>query len=47
MGMPPMLAKKGARIGGIASGRAEGRMEGDFTFPKINDERGWVRSIAP
>ena len=46
-GMPPMLAKKGARIGGIASGRAEGRMEGDFTFPKINDERGWVRSVAP
>jgi hypothetical protein len=42
-----MLAKKGARIGGIASGRAEGWTEADFKFPKINDERGWVRSIAP
>ena len=32
-----MLAKKGARIGGIASGRAEGWMEADFTFLKIDE----------
>lgn len=42
-----MLANKGARIGGIASGRAEGWMEADFKFPKINDERVRGRSVAP
>lgn len=42
-----MLANKGARIGGIASGRAEGWMVADFKFPKINDERVRGRSVAP
>jgi hypothetical protein len=32
-----MLAKKGAGIGGIASGRAEGWMEEDFTYPKTDE----------